>query len=55
MENIKSKNIVFITGSFVSNSCWDEWKDYFESKGFTTIAPPWPFKNAITFLKKKMF
>lgn len=46
MENIQSKNIVFVTGAFVSNSCWDEWRNYFESKGYNTIAPPWPFKNA---------
>ena len=46
MKSIKSKNIVFITGAFVHNSCWDEWKSYFESKGYTTIAPPWLFKNA---------
>jgi pimeloyl-ACP methyl ester carboxylesterase len=41
----KSKNIVFVTGAFVSNACWDEWRIYFESKGYTTIAPPWPFKD----------
>jgi len=44
--NIQSKTIVFITGSFVSNACWDEWRTYFESKGFTTLAPPWPGKDA---------
>jgi len=46
MKTSKSKTIVFITGAFVSNSCWDEWKSYFESKGYTTIAPPWPYKDA---------
>jgi pimeloyl-ACP methyl ester carboxylesterase len=46
MEKIKTKNIVFVTGAFVGNNCWDEWKKYFESKGYSTIAPPWPFKNA---------
>ncbi|MEP7111359.1 MAG: alpha/beta hydrolase [Ferruginibacter sp.] len=45
MERIQSKTIVFVTGAFVSNSCWDEWKTYFESKGYTTSAPRWPFKN----------
>lgn len=45
MEKIQSKTIVFITGSFVSNSCWDEWKTYFESKGYTTLAPTWPGKD----------
>lgn len=46
MQTIKTKSIVFITGAFVSNICWDEWRTYFESKGYSTIAPPWPYKNA---------
>jgi pimeloyl-ACP methyl ester carboxylesterase len=45
MKAIHAKTIVFITGAFVSNSCWDEWKTYFESKGYATIAPPWPYKD----------
>lgn len=40
-----SKTIVFITGAFVSNSCWDEWRIFFEGKGYKTIAPPWPAKD----------
>jgi pimeloyl-ACP methyl ester carboxylesterase len=38
--------ILFITGAFVSNKCWDDWKIFFESKGFTTLAPAWPYKDA---------
>lgn len=45
MGNIRSKTIVFVTGAFVSNSCWDEWRVYFESKGYTTIAPYGKFKE----------
>ncbi len=45
MKNIQSKTIVFITGSFVSHHCWDEWRTYFESQGYTTLAPPWPGKD----------
>ncbi|HXB08926.1 MAG TPA: alpha/beta hydrolase [Puia sp.] len=41
-----SKTIVFITGAFVSNRCWDEWRVYFEAKGYKTLAAPWPNKNA---------
>jgi hypothetical protein len=48
MENAKTKNIVFVTGAFVSNTCWDEWCRYFESKGYTTVAPAWPFKDGTT-------
>lgn len=43
---IQSKTIVFITGAFVGNNCWDEWQTYFRSKGYKTIAPPWPHKDA---------
>lgn len=40
-----SNTIVFITGAFVSHNGWDAWKDYYESKGYTCLAPPWPFKD----------
>lgn len=46
MASITTKNIVFVTGAFVHHSCWDEWRTYFESKGYNTIAPAWPFKEA---------
>ena len=48
MGSIKTKNIVFVTGAFVNSSSWDEWQSYFQSKGYTTTAPPWPFKNGTT-------
>ncbi|GGM96770.1 alpha/beta hydrolase [Dyadobacter beijingensis] len=41
-----AKTILFITGAFVSNACWDEWRRYFESRGYHTLAPPWPHKQA---------
>src|SRR4051794_6760949 len=46
MKTIQSKTVVFITGAFVSNSCWNEWRTYFETKGYTTVAPSWPHKDA---------
>ncbi|WP_221392971.1 alpha/beta hydrolase [Dyadobacter sp. NIV53] len=46
MKNNRSKIVLFITGAFVSNSCWDEWKLYFESRGYQTSAPAWPHKDA---------
>lgn len=46
MANSLSKSILFITGAFVGNNCWDEWSVYFEKKGYKTIAPPWPNKDA---------
>ena len=48
MKTIHSKTILFITGAFVSHTCWDEWREYFEGKGYKTHAPPWPHKNATT-------
>lgn len=40
-----SKNVLFITGAFVSHNCWEEWVKYFEQKGYNALAPPWPFKD----------
>ncbi|RZJ49171.1 MAG: alpha/beta hydrolase [Flavobacterium sp.] len=36
---------MFITGAFVSHSCWKEWIVFFENKGYKAVAPPWPYKN----------
>ncbi|MGN6397895.1 MAG: alpha/beta hydrolase [Mucilaginibacter sp.] len=41
-----SKTILFITGAFVSHHCWDEWKTWFGQRGYQTIAPSWPQKDA---------
>lgn len=46
MKILPSKTILFVTGAFVSNVCWDEWKTYFENQGYQTFAPAWPHKNA---------
>ncbi len=46
MVNSLAKSVVFITGTFIGNNCWDEWKLYFESKGYTCLSPAWPYKNA---------
>jgi pimeloyl-ACP methyl ester carboxylesterase len=46
MKSNQSKTILFITGAFVGNNCWDEWKIFFEDKGYKTIAPSWPHKDA---------
>lgn len=40
--------IVFITGAYVSHACWDNWQVFFQSKGYNTMAPPWPGKDADT-------
>ncbi|SHL09590.1 Pimeloyl-ACP methyl ester carboxylesterase [Chitinophaga jiangningensis] len=45
---INSSTIVFITGAYVSHACWDQWQTYFQHKGYNTMAPPWPGKDADT-------
>ncbi|MHA3789152.1 alpha/beta fold hydrolase [Flavobacterium hauense] len=42
---IVNKNILFITGAFLSHTVWTEWADFFQTKGYTTQAPPWPLKD----------
>lgn len=42
---MKTKSVLFVTGAFVTHHCWDEWKDYFENRGYKTLAPAWPFKD----------
>jgi len=46
MTATNSKTILFITGAFVHNSCWDEWKLFYENLGYETLSPPWPNKEA---------
>lgn len=46
MERKSNRIVLFITGNFVGNNCWDEWRSYFEQRGYTTFAPAWPHKNA---------
>lgn len=45
MKNVNPKTVVFVTGAFVSHHGWSEWQTYFQSKGYTTIAPTWPYKD----------
>lgn len=46
MKTNQPRTIVFITGAFVHHSCWKHWQDHFESKGYQTFAPAWPYKDA---------
>jgi pimeloyl-ACP methyl ester carboxylesterase len=48
MKKIQSKTVLFVTGAFVSHHCWDDWRTYFESRGYKTFAPPWPHKDGTT-------
>ena len=46
MKANNTKTVVFVTGAFVSHNGWDQWRTYFENKGYTTYAPAWPYKDA---------
>lgn len=39
------KSVVFITGAFIGNNCWDEWIAYFEEQEYKCLAPAWPHKD----------
>jgi pimeloyl-ACP methyl ester carboxylesterase len=39
------KTIMLISGAFVTNEGWGEWKAYFESKGYKVITPSWSYKD----------
>lgn len=44
--SITSRTILFVTGAFVTNDSWKEWKRYFEERGYTAFNPGWPNKDA---------
>jgi len=46
MTKTPTKWIIFITGAFIGNNCWDEWKLFFENRGYRCKAPAWPNKIA---------
>ncbi len=43
MKPVASKTIVFIHGLFQNPESWIPWKGYFESRGYSTHAPAYPF------------
>ncbi|MFT3822790.1 MAG: alpha/beta hydrolase [Chitinophagaceae bacterium] len=49
----KNPSIVFITGAYVSHECWAGWQTFFRQKGYNTMAPPWPGKEADTATLRK--
>ncbi|HSF19412.1 MAG TPA: alpha/beta hydrolase [Vicinamibacteria bacterium] len=41
----ETKNIMFVTGAFVSHHGWNHWIEYFGERGYRAVAPPWPYKD----------
>ena len=40
-----TRTIVFLHGAWVTPKCWGQFIPFFESKGYTCIAPAWPGKD----------
>jgi len=38
-----SKTVLFVHGAWVTPSCWDPFKAWFEAKGYSCQAPAWPY------------
>lgn len=39
----KTKTVIFIHGMFMTPASWANWQKYFESRGYKTLAPAWPY------------
>ena len=39
------KTIVLVHGAWVTPLCWENFSGYFESRGYTCLAPAWPYKD----------
>ena len=42
---MKTQTIVFIHGMYMNPLCWEQWMDYFQSKGYKCLAPAWPGRD----------
>jgi pimeloyl-ACP methyl ester carboxylesterase len=40
-----SNTIIFIHGAWMTPRCWEPFRGYFEQKGYTCLAPAWPYKD----------
>jgi pimeloyl-ACP methyl ester carboxylesterase len=41
-----SKQILFIHGAWLTSLSWENWMPFFEKKGYRTVAPEWPYREA---------
>jgi len=42
---MQTRNIIFIHGMFMTPLCWENWVDYYQSKGYRCLAPAWPGRD----------
>ena len=40
-----TQTIIFIHGMYMSPLCWEQWMDYYQSKGSRCLAPAWPGRD----------
>ncbi len=40
-----SRTIAFIHGNFVTSRCWDAWVAYFQARGYSCVAIPYPGRD----------
>ncbi len=50
---MRSKNVVFIHGMFMTPLCWEKWMAYFEARGYRCTAPAWPGRDQPIELQRK--
>lgn len=41
-----TKTIMLIHGAWLNAKSWEQWVAYYEAKGFTVVAPNWPYDDA---------
>ena len=39
----QQSTVMFIHGMFLNPKSWWGWQQYFEARGYATLAPPWPY------------
>ena len=40
-----AKTIVFVHGAWLTSQSWENFTSYFEQKGYTCLAPEWPYRD----------
>lgn len=49
-----AKTIVFIHGMYMNPLCWEQWVDYFQTRGYQCLAPAWPGRDkSVEVLRKQ--
>ena len=42
---MNAKTIIFIHGMYMNPLCWENWVDYYQSKGYQCLVPAWPGRD----------